>query len=165
MAAEKSGSHEPFDMAKLRELISLMEQHGLTEIDLRQGDQRWQMRRGPTEVMQMVSPPAYSGVSLPLPGPIPASPAPTAPASAKADDGVPIKSPTVGTFYAATGPGDEPFVKVGSRVNPETVVCIIEAMKVFNQIPAEVNGTITEVLAKNGDAIEYGQPLFRVRLG
>jgi acetyl-CoA carboxylase biotin carboxyl carrier protein len=71
----------------------------------------------------------------------------------------------VGTFYAAATPDDPPFVSIGTRVSPETVVCIVEAMKVFNQIPAEVSGTIVEVLVKNGDSVEFGQPLFRVRPG
>ena len=78
---------------------------------------------------------------------------------------VAIKSPTVGTFYEAPSPGDPPFVTVGSKVGQDTVVCIIEAMKVFNQITADVNGIVTELLVKNGDAVEFGQPLFRVRLG
>ena len=74
-----------------------------------------------------------------------------------------IKSPTVGTFYAAPSPGEPSFVSVGSVVTPETIVCLIEAMKVFNQIPAEVNGTIAAILVKSGDAVEFGQPLFRVK--
>lgn len=80
-------------------------------------------------------------------------------------DAVFIKSPTVGTYYEAPSPGDPPFVTVGSKISQDSVVCIIEAMKVFNQITADVNGTITEILVKNGDAVEFGQPLFRVRLG
>lgn len=76
-----------------------------------------------------------------------------------------IKSPTVGTFYTSPTPDDPPFVSVGSKVTADTVVCIVEAMKVMNQIPAEVNGTITEVLVKDGEAIEFGQPLFRVAQG
>jgi acetyl-CoA carboxylase biotin carboxyl carrier protein len=85
--------------------------------------------------------------------------------AAPAPSGVFIKSPTVGTFYTASSPDDPPFVSVGTRVQPDTVVCLIEAMKVFNQIPAEVSGVIAEVLAKNGDSIEFGQPLFRVTPG
>jgi acetyl-CoA carboxylase biotin carboxyl carrier protein len=80
-------------------------------------------------------------------------------------DTVDIKSPTVGTYYEAPSPGDPPFVTAGSKVAQDSVVCIIEAMKVFNQITADLNGTVTEVLVKNGDAVEFGQPLFRVRLG
>ena len=158
----------PFDLAKLQELVAMMDKHGLSEIDLRSGDERWRLRRGPTEVMQMVPSAPYPGVmQMPqMPAAAPAAPAaPAAEPAAKKPDGVPIKSPTVGTFYSAAAPGDEAFVKVGSKITNETVVCIIEAMKVFNQIPAEVNGTITEVLAKNGDPVEFGQPLFLVRLG
>jgi acetyl-CoA carboxylase biotin carboxyl carrier protein len=168
MSAENAGSAEPFDLEKLRELIGLMEEHGLTEIDLRRQDQRWKLRRGPTEVLQMVPaagfPPAHTNMAPP-PAPVPliGAAAPVAPTPDK--DTVAIKSPTVGTYYESPSPGDPPFVTVGSKVSEETVVCIIEAMKVFNQITAEMNGTITEVLVKNGDAVEFGQPLFRVRLG
>lgn len=163
MSAEPKPSNNPFDLEKLRELISLMEAHGLSEIDLRHGDQRWNLRRGPTEVMQMV--PA-TGYAPPLAAPVPAA-ASAAPAAPAAEDPntVLIKSPTVGTFYEAPAPGDPPFVSIGTKVSQDSVVCIIEAMKVFNQIAAEVNGIVTAVLVKSGDAVEFGQPLFRVKLG
>lgn len=169
MSAENTESGEPFDLEKLRQLIALMEEHGLSEIDLRRQDQRWKVRRGPAEVMQlhpaggfpMAYPPAIS--SAPAGGP-PAAAAPAGPAP-DTKDSVSIKSPTVGTYYEAPSPGDPPFVTVGSKVAQDSVVCIIEAMKVFNQITADVNGTITELFVKNGDAVEFGQPLFRVRLG
>lgn len=74
-----------------------------------------------------------------------------------------VKSPTVGTFYPCPSEGEPPFVSVGSKVNPSTVVCLIEAMKVFNPIPADVTGTIAAVLVKHGEAVEFGQPLFKVR--
>ena len=161
----------PFDLEKLRELIALMEAHGLTEIDLRRQDQRWKLRRGPAEVTQLI--PAGSYPTAPMQMAAPQAPVATAPAAAAppaappAEDKnvVAIKSPTVGTYFEAPAPGDPPFVTVGARVVYDAVVCIIEAMKVFNQITAEVNGTITEVLVKNGDPVEFGQPLFRVRLG
>jgi acetyl-CoA carboxylase biotin carboxyl carrier protein len=163
MPEETSGSPGPFDIGRLRELIDLMEKHDLSEIDLRQGDQRWKLRRGPAEVMQMLPASGYAPPShVPAPAPAP----PGAPAEVPEDkDTIAIKSPTVGTFYEAPAPGDPPFVTAGSRVTADSIVCIIEAMKVFNQIPAEVNGTIVEVLVSNGDAVEFGQPLFRVRLG
>lgn len=169
MSAESTGASQPFDLDKLRELIGLMETHGLTEIDLRRGDQRWQLRRGPNEVVQMV--PAASYASAPVAPPASVTPQAAAPAApppskpAEDPNTMAIKSPTVGTFYEAASPGDAPFVSVGSKVTQESVVCIIEAMKVFNQITADINGTVTEVLVKNGDAVEFGQPLFRVRLG
>ena len=170
MSAENTGSAEPFDLAKLRELIALMEEHGLTEIDLRRQDQRWKLRRGPAEVMQVIPSGGFATNPFPMPAPAAAAHAPPAAApstkpTADAPDSVAIKSPTVGTFYESPSPGDPPFVTVGSKVSQDTVVCIIEAMKVFNQIAAEMNGTITEVLVKNGDPVEFGQPLFRVRLG
>jgi acetyl-CoA carboxylase biotin carboxyl carrier protein len=164
-----TSSNEPFDLEKLRELIGLMEAHGLTEIDLRRQDQRWKLRRGPAEVTQLVPAAGFSTPGMALsstPPPAAAAQPMEAPVAASMDkDTVPIKSPTVGTFYEAPSPGDPPFVTVGSKISQDSVVCIIEAMKVFNQITADLNGTITEILVKNGDAVEFGQPLFRVRLG
>ena len=87
------------------------------------------------------------------------------PAAPRNDGTITINSPTVGTFYSSPTPDDHPFVSIGSTVFPETVVCIVEAMKVFNQIPAEVSGTVVEILVKNGDSVEFGQPFFRVRPG
>jgi len=171
MSAESTGASQPFDLDKLRELIGLMEKHGLTEIDLRHGDQRWQLRRGPTDIVQMLPAPGYAQApayaAAPAPQVIPPAPAPAAAPAKPAEDPntVAIKSPTVGTFYESPSPGDPAFVTVGSKVTQDSVVCIIEAMKVFNQITADINGTITEVLVKNGDAVEFGQPLYRVRLG
>lgn len=172
MTAEaSSSSNEAFDLGKIQELVALMEKHGLSEVDLRRGSQRWKLRRGPAEVLQMVpQAPAYAPYPPPAYAPAPAAPsaAPAtgaAPAAPSADEGIPIKSPTVGTFYISNAPGEPPFVSVGSKVAKDTVVCIIEAMKVFNQITADVSGTITKVLVNNGDAVEFGQPLFLVRLG
>lgn len=161
---------EPFDLERLRELIALMEAHGLTEIDLRRQDQRWKLRRGPAEVTQLVHTGGYPANAMNMaapPSPSAATPAAASPPASPPDDKnvVAIKSPTVGTYFEAPSPGDPPFVTVGSRVVNDAVVCIIEAMKVFNQITADVNGTITEVLVKNGDPVEFGQALFRVRLG
>ena len=151
-----------FDLDKLRELMELMEEHDVREIKLQRGDERWQMRRGPQDVMQMVSaaPPAVA------PQPVASPPDTARPPDTTPDDGtVVINSPTVGTFYASPSPEDPAFVSVGSKVQPDTLVCLVEAMKVFNQIPAEVSGTITEILVNNGEPVEFNQPLFRVRPG
>jgi len=168
--ADKSPPAGSFDLERVRELIEMMEKHGVTEVNLRKAEERWVLRRGPAEVINMMAP---GGYAPPAPNyappavhhaPAPQAAAPSAPAAAPAAaDGLVIKSPTVGTFYASPTPGEPTFVKVGSTVKPDTVVCIIEAMKVFNQIPSEISGTITEVLVNNGDAVEYGQPLFRVK--
>ncbi len=151
----------PLDLERLRELIALMEQHDLSEVDLQNGEQRCRLRRGPQNVSMISAPQAY----LPQPQ-YAAAPAPVAastPAAPVNDGSIMIKSPTVGTYYASPSPDDPPFLKVGSTVKADTVVCLIEAMKVYNQITADVVGTVTEILANNADAVEFGQPLFRVR--
>lgn len=168
MADNVTPGDAPFDLDKLKQLVEMMESHGLTEVHLRRGDEQWRLRRGPREVVHAV-PQQYSPPQFAAPAPVASAPAPAAAAPAATSAPAPeaglidIKSPTVGTFYAAPSPGEPPFVSVGSVVTPETIVCLIEAMKVFNQIPAEVSGTITAILVKSGDAIEFGQPLFRVK--
>jgi acetyl-CoA carboxylase biotin carboxyl carrier protein len=157
-------NQEFFDVRKIRRLVDLMNERDLTEIDLRQGESRIRIRRagepataGAARTPLAASPPA-------APGPPPAKEALSAPAAAPPmeDYIVLVKSPMVGTFYAAPDPDSPPYVSVGDPVGPETVVCIVEAMKVFNQIPAEVSGTIVAVLVENGEPVEYGQPLFKV---
>ncbi|HEX6986184.1 MAG TPA: acetyl-CoA carboxylase biotin carboxyl carrier protein [Planctomycetaceae bacterium] len=160
----------PFSLDALRQLVEMMEKHGLTEVSLKTGETQWKLRRGPEVVPGLPAGYAPPPMLPPAPAAPPAAPAASAasnpaPAAPPAASGVFIKSPTVGTFYAAAGPDDPPFVTVGTRVQPDTVVCLVEAMKVFNQIPAEVSGVIAEVLVKNGDSVEYGQPLFRVTPG
>jgi len=163
----------PFDLVRIKELVALMEQHGLTEVDLQHGEQRWKLRRGPAEVTQVVHGGGYPMAAMQMPMgqmpmaqmPSPQAQAPASPPAATADSGMAIKSPTVGTFYSSGAPGEEPYAKVGTKVTRDSVVCIIEAMKVMNHITADLEGTITEVLAKNGDAVEFNQPLFRVKVG
>jgi acetyl-CoA carboxylase biotin carboxyl carrier protein len=159
--AEKT-QEAPFDFDKLVQLVKLMETHGLTEVSLRRGDQKWTLRRG-MDLSAMAAQPVQAFAPA---APVSQAPAAAAaPQSPPADGTITINSPTVGTFYSAATPEDSPFVSVGTKVSAETVVCIVEAMKVFNQIPAEVSGTIVAVLVKNGDSVEFGQPLFRVRPG
>ncbi|WP_339728578.1 acetyl-CoA carboxylase biotin carboxyl carrier protein [uncultured Gimesia sp.] len=163
MAKNEVPKGEPFDLEKLQTLFEMMEKHGLTEVNLKRGDETWKLRRGPQETVSMVP------STMPHPAQHPVAPAPpAAPQQAAApavESGPVIKSPTVGTFYAAPSPDDPPFVSVGSKVGADTIVCTVEAMKVFNQIPAEINGTISEILVKDGEAVEFGQPLFRITQG
>jgi acetyl-CoA carboxylase biotin carboxyl carrier protein len=151
-----------FDVRKVRKFIELMNEHDLSEIDLRQGDQRIRLRRGP-EMVTVVSAPAMSA-GVQTSASVQASSAEKKAADAAADEGkmLLVRSPMVGTFYAAANPDSPPFVKVGDRVGPDTTVCIVEAMKVFNEIPAECAGRIIAVLAQSGDPVEFNQPLFRV---
>jgi len=151
-------STDVFDMRKVRKLIELMKEHDLTEIDLKQADSAVRIKRG-GEVVSYAAPVAA-----------PAAPAPTAAAETagpSAEDArmVVVKSPMVGTFYQASSPESPPFVKVGDRIGPEKTVCIVEAMKVFNEIPAGVSGQVVAVLVENGAPVEFGQPLIKVDPG
>jgi len=168
--SEKHGQSVPFDLEKLKELIRMMEEHDLNEVDLQKGDQRCRLRRK-VEVSAPPLPaygyPAYPPVAPPAPvasAPAAAGTVPEAKPAAN-DNTIAIKSPTLGTYYAAASPDDEPYVKVGSKVKKETIVCLVEAMKVYNQITADVEGTITEVCVNSGDAVEFNQVLFRVKVG
>jgi acetyl-CoA carboxylase biotin carboxyl carrier protein len=157
MNTPATSNQDIFDVRKIRRLVELMKEHDLTEIDLHQGEVRIQLRRGSSAV------PTVIGVPQAVPLPAPAVAGPPAPAaSVDTKNIVLIKSPMVGTFYAAPDPDSPPFVKVGDHIGPETTVCIVEAMKVFNQIPAEASGRIIAVLAENGAPVEFGQPLFKV---
>ena len=149
------------DVRAIQHLVKLMKRYDLTAIDLVEGPTKIRLRRqGVGSPVTYVAPPV-TAVPAPVaaPGPALAAPVPAAPAAAV---GVVIESPMVGTYYSSSTPDAAPFVTVGSSVDPEATVCIIEAMKVFTDIPARVAGTITEILVKNGQPVEFGQPLFRV---
>ena len=146
-----------FDVERIREIVALMEDHDLSEVDLQQGDDKIKLRRGSdTQVV------AAAPVAAAPPAAVAAPPSVSG-ASAPDAGGVLIKSPMIGTFYAKPKPDSAPFVSVGSIVNNDTVVCIIEAMKVFNDIPAECSGEIVEILVQDGEAVDFDKPLFRVK--
>ena len=159
MADEDQSSNESFNLDKLKELIELMEKHDLTDVHLRHGAEQWRLRRGPQVVAAAPAAYAVPPVAAPAPAVAAAGAAPAAPVSNLLE----IKSPIVGTYYSSPTPEDPVFVSAGSKVTQDTVVCIVEAMKVFNQITADVSGTIEEVLVGNGDPVESGQVLFRVK--
>jgi len=155
-AKNPAGQGDIFDVKKVRQLIELMKEHDLSELDLRQEDNRVRIRRGGEVV-------AYSAPAAPA---RPAAAAAAETAAAPADDKLlVVKSPMVGTFYRASGPDSPPFVKVGDRIGPEKTVCIVEAMKVFNEIPAGVSGQVVAILVENGAPVEFGQPLLKVDPG
>ena len=144
-----------FNVKKVRRLIELMKEHDLAEIDLKQADQRVRIKRGGDVAFTAVPAAAPRVAAQPV--------APAAPAAPAADTRMlVIKSPMVGTFYRASGPDAAPFVKVGDRIGPEKTVCIVEAMKVFNEIPGGVSGQVVAILVENGAAVEFGQPLIKV---
>jgi acetyl-CoA carboxylase biotin carboxyl carrier protein len=148
------------DVQKIKELIRIMKENDLVRLDIQHGDDRIALERAQPHPPAAVSPviAAVPGAMAPM-----AVPNPLALSAAKAEGLVDIKSPIVGTFYEAPSPDSEPYVEPGTRVDTQTVVCIIEAMKVMNEIKAELSGTIVEKVATNGQAVEYGQVLFRLK--
>ena len=140
-----------FDLSVLSQLTELMEKYRLAEVELAQGDDYVHVRRAVS--------PSTSEEAVPQTAPIPATPVVEEKAAVPAKT---INSPMVGTFYRSATQGGKPLASEGDTVGPETVVCIVEAMKVFNQIPAEMSGRITKVLVEDGHAVEFGQPLFAV---
>lgn len=156
------------DIEHIRELISLMVDNDLSRVEIKEGDTHILLRRGQPLVTSGMPISALNAAHFAA-GPA-TSAAPVA-VGAPPDEGastvasgseVMIKSPMVGTFYSAADPDSPAFVKVGDRVSPDTVVCLIEAMKVFNEIKAEASGRVTRVLVSNGQAVEFDQPLFAV---
>jgi acetyl-CoA carboxylase biotin carboxyl carrier protein len=153
------------DIRKLKELVRLMVENDLTELDLRDEQETVTVKRpGIHAVPQVVAAPVMAQpVAAAAPAAAPAAPAAAAPAAPAKEVLPAIESPMVGTFYATPGPDKAAFVTVGSKVGPDTTVCLIEAMKIFNEIKAETSGTVEEVLVKSGQPVEFGQPLFRIR--
>lgn len=156
------------DIRRLKELVKLMVENDLSELDLRDQEETVTVKRGVHGVAPMVYAAPAAGAYRPaavLPtGDNGDGAAAHAEAETVSDAGLlAIESPMVGTFYAAGSPDADPFLSVGSGVSSGSVVCIIEAMKVFNEIKSEVDGVVERVLVKNGDAVEFGQKLFMVR--
>lgn len=154
------------DLIELRKLAELMEMKDLVEVDIEQEGKRVHVVRGAARAAapQQAYMPAPMPVQMaPAPQAAAAPAAPAAAAPAPASRGIEIPSPMVGSFYRSPSPDAAPFVDVGDRIGKNTVVCIVEAMKVMNEIKAEVDGEILEVLVQNGEPVEFGQPLFLVR--
>ena len=155
------------DLKDIKAIIDLMRKNNLSEFEMERQDFKIKLKRA-AGVAPAVEEPGYYPVAPAAPAPLPMSApsAPAAAATAAAAAGPPsleIESPMIGTFYRAPSPESQPYVEVGSEVNPETIVCIIEAMKVMNEIKAEVKGVVTHILAENAKPVEFGQPLFRIR--
>ena len=148
------------DIQRIQQLIDIMKENGLVELQIEHDDDKIVLKRA--QPQQGVSGiPVIRPESFVTPAEAPEDLAqPVAPVD---ENLVEIKSPIVGTFYATPSPDSEPYVEVGSQVGAQTVVCIIEAMKVMNEIKAETEGTIVDILVKNGQAVEYGQVLYKVR--
>ena len=151
-----------FDVDRIRQIIELMEQHDLGEVDLQQGEEKIRLSRGSSQAPMMAAP-----MMPPVAAPLAAPAGGTADASggdAAAQAGTQtVNAPMVGTFYSRPNPDAEAFIKVGDRVGPDTTVCIVEAMKVFNEIPAEISGEVVEILVADGSHVDFNKPLIRIR--
>lgn len=147
------------DIRKLKELVRLMVENELTEIDLHDQQETVTIKRGNEQGAVMQQPVIYSGGAAPAAAPsAPAVPAAASEPAAETHEKA-IESPMVGTFYTKPSPDAKTFVSVGDNVGPDTVVCLVEAMKVFNEIKAEKSGVVEKILVTDGDAVEFGQPL------
>ena len=156
------------DMDELERLVELMNSNDLVEVEIESETSRIRLKKAGAEAPVAMT--AHAPVAIPAPAPAAAAapaPAPTAGDAAAASgvegDSITFNSPMVGTFYRASSPTAEPFVKVGDKVGSSTVLCIVEAMKVMNEITADTDGEILEILVGDGEAVEYGQPLFTLR--
>ena len=147
------------DLRKLKTLIDLVSESNISELEITEAEGKVRIvKAGEAAPVQYVQ----SAVAAPVAAPAPAAAAAAAPAAAPAATGHVVKSPMVGTFYRSSSPGAAAFVEVGSQVKEGDTICIIEAMKILNEIEADKSGTITQILADNGQAVEYGQPLFLI---
>ena len=154
------------DIRKIKKLIELLEESGIAEIEIKEGEEALRISRMPTgtAAAHHPLPPMAMPMAAPLAAPVQAAaprPAETAAAKAKANEHV-ITAPMVGTFYGAPSPGAKPFIEIGDEIKVGQVLCIIEAMKMMNQIESDKAGRVTSIMARNGDPVEFGQPLFVV---
>lgn len=153
------------DLRKLKTLIDLVAESGIAELEITEGEDKVRIvKSGPVSAAPQVShvhmAPSAAPVAPTAPAPVAAAVMPQGSEAAELPEGKVIKSPMVGTFYRASSPGGEPFVAIGASVSEGQTVCVIEAMKLMNEIPADCTGVIKEVLVENGQPVEFGQPLF-----
>ncbi|MDR3427392.1 MULTISPECIES: acetyl-CoA carboxylase biotin carboxyl carrier protein [Silvimonas] len=147
------------DLRKLKKLIDLVEESGIAELEVTEGEEKVRI----TRVNQSLAPTYLTQapqIQLPAGAPAAAAAPVAAEAAPAVQEGTPVKSPMVGTFYRAPSPGAKNFIEIGQQVNVGDTLCIIEAMKLLNEIEAEVSGTVKAVLVENGQPVEYGEPLF-----
>jgi acetyl-CoA carboxylase biotin carboxyl carrier protein len=151
------------DIRKVKKLIELLEESGISELEISEGEESVRISRHPRGASQAPAPapaPAPVAYSAPPPVAAPSTPATAAGEHKPRDDEHMVTSPMVGTYYSSPSPGAKSFVEIGSEIKIGQILCIIEAMKMMNQIESDKAGRITAILAKNGDPVEFGQPLF-----
>ncbi len=150
------------DIRKVKKLIELLEESGISEIEIKEGEESVRISRAVTAPSVVSQAPVHTPVAVAA-SPLPVAPSPTRGAEPdELDDGTVIESPMVGTYYASPAPGSAAFVSVGQSVKPGDIICIVEAMKILNQIECEVSGTVKSLLVEDGQPVEFGQPLMVV---
>ena len=149
------------DLRKLKTLIDLVSDSNVSELEITEAEGKVRIVKGQPAVVQVAAPVA-APVAAAAPAPALAAPAAAPAAAPEVAAGHAVKSPMVGTFYRASSPGAKSFVEVGSQVKEGDTICIIEAMKILNEIEADKSGTVTQILCENGQAVEYGQPLLMI---
>ena len=148
------------DLRKLKSLIDLVQQSGIAELEVTEGEEKVRIcRTAPTVVPHVVTPQVHTVAPAPA-APLTRPPGASGPSEEASPDGHVVRSPMVGTFYRCSAPGAKPFVDVGQTVKSGDTLCIIEAMKLLNEIEADRDGTVKAVLVENGQPVEYGEPLF-----
>jgi acetyl-CoA carboxylase biotin carboxyl carrier protein len=147
------------DLRKIKTLIELVENSGIAELEISEGEERVRISRSSSVQPVYASAPQPQFMQAPA-APVAAAPAAAAPAAPAAPEGHIVKSPMVGSFYRSASPGSKPFVDIGQSVSAGETLCIIEAMKLLNEIESDQSGTIKAILVENGQAVEFGQPLF-----
>ena len=149
------------DIRKVKKLIEMLDESGIAEIEITEGEESVRISRHPTGVAAAPVAVAAAPVAAAAPAPLAAPAAsPVAAAAEPEEEGYAVKAPMVGTFYSSPSPGSPMFVQIGDRVNEGDTLCIVEAMKMMNQIEADVSGTIKSIRLQNGDPVEYGQIMF-----
>lgn len=166
--ASKSPSFANPEIGQIEQLLRFMSEHNLEEFEYSRGDLRIRLKKPGTHVVMAPAPRAAAEIIVPSAVSAPAAPSPGRAAEPEVDvrggeDLFLVNSPIVGTFYASPSPGAEPFVKVGSHVDMGQTLCIVEAMKLMNEIESEISGEVLRIFAENGQPVEYGQPLFGIR--
>ena len=153
------------DIRKVKKLIELLEESNIDEIEIKEGEESVRISRNGAQAMMTAPAPMYAHPAAPAPAPVPAATAATAESPADTTPGTSghvVKSPMVGTFYRAPAPTSPSFAEVGQTVRVGDVICIVEAMKMMNQIEADKSGTIEAILVENGEPVEFDQPLFSI---
>jgi acetyl-CoA carboxylase biotin carboxyl carrier protein len=161
--AKKDVNDPSFNMDEIRELADLVDEYGFTDFEFENENIRVRLSKMTAAPMMQAPSPVQHAAVAPASSPAKAEAGASAPAASPDEDLFKITSPIVGTFYRSPGPDKEAYVKEGSTVSPDTVVCIVEAMKLMNEIQAETSGEVVKIYVENGQPVEYGQPLFGIR--